>query len=82
MCIPGILLTCVPRSIGQPVPKARQHIHDHEDRIGWVHTCDHVGDDVAGGTEHRDASLPVLLVDRVVEEGGERVPDKGRQENE
>lgn len=79
---PGSLLTCVPGSIGQPVPEACQHIHDDKNRVRRVHTGDHVGDDVAGRTENRDASLAVLLVDRVVEEGGEGVSDKGRQEDE
>lgn len=82
VCIGHISNPGVPSGVTQPVSKAGEHVHDHEDGVRRVHAGDDVGDDMAGRGEDRDASLAVLLVDQVVEEGGERVADKGRQEDQ
>lgn len=82
VCVGHVADPGVPGGIAQPVAETGQHVHDHEDGVRRVHAGDNVGDDVAGGGENRDAPLAELLVDRVVEEGRQRVADERGEEDE
>lgn len=70
----------IPRAVLDAVSEAGEHEDHGDDGEGRVQTGDDVGDELAEGTEDRDAGLAVPLVDGVDEQGREGVAREGAEE--
>jgi hypothetical protein len=73
---------CIPRTVFYSVPKASKHENNGKDRVGWMYTDNHVGDDFAGRSDGGYTQLSKAHVYGVVEEGGESVAYKWGEEYE